>query len=301
MTVDGTATVANSDYVATSGTVTFNSNSPSLQRVNVTVNGDTTFEANEVFVFRLSIPVNANILEMNGVGTVVNDDIEPSFAVNDVSGNEGNAGTTPFTFTITRFGNPTSFSSVVTYNTSDGTATAPGDYTALATSTVTFAPNETSKSVVVNVNGDTAVEPNETFNVNITNVTNGTISDGLGIGTITNDDGIVNPGIEGDIVDATGGPAGDNVVLSNDVTIIRQMVLGNIPGPTLGSQYQRADVNLDMNNGCGNAQIDAGDVTIIRRYNLGDLPPKPVCGPTGPANAFNVMGNLTGIDFFSSR
>ncbi len=294
-TVDGTATVANNDYVARSGTITFSSNSPSLQTVPITVIGDTTFEANEVFVVRLSNPVNAGTNEFNGVGTIFNDDIEPGFAINDVSLNEGNTGTTPFTFTITRFGNPTSFSSVVTYNTSNGTATSPDDYAALATSTVTFATNETTKTVVVAVNGDTTVEPNETFNVNVTNVTNGTISDGLGVGTIVNDDGIVNPGIEGDIVDASGGPGGDNAVLANDVTIIRQMVLGNIPGPTVGSQYQRADTNLDMNNGCGNAQIDAGDVTIIRRYNLGDLPPKPACGPTGPAPAPPSLVDLLSV------
>src|SRR5207244_1180804 len=37
-------------------------------------------------------------------------------------------------------------------------------------------------------NGDTAVEPNETFFVNVTNVTGATVTDGQGQGTIQNDD-----------------------------------------------------------------------------------------------------------------
>ena len=41
------------------------------------------------------------------------------------------------------------------------------------------------------VNGDTAVEPDETFLVNVTNVTGATVADGQGQGTIVNDDAAV--------------------------------------------------------------------------------------------------------------
>ncbi len=76
----------------------------------------------------------------------------------------------------------------VDFATADGTATQPGDY-ASNTGTVTFAPGETSKTVTVQVNGDTAVEPNETFFVNLSNATgNATIADNQGVGTIVNDD-----------------------------------------------------------------------------------------------------------------
>ena len=92
-------------------------------------------------------------------------------------------------------------------------------------------------------------------------------------------------GLEGDLVDAMGSPAGGDGVLSNDVTIISQMVLGNIPAPVLTpNQFQRADVN----DPCGNGGIDAGDVTIISQYNLGNLPPKPACGPTVPVVARTI-------------
>ncbi len=60
----------------------------------------------------------------------------------------------------------------------------------MATSgTLTFAAGPATQTVSVTINGDTAVEPNETFFVNLTSPTNGgTIVDGQGVGTITNDD-----------------------------------------------------------------------------------------------------------------
>ncbi len=43
------------------------------------------------------------------------------------------------------------------------------------------------------MNGDTTVEPNETFFVNVSNVTGATVVDGQGVGTITNDDVALTP------------------------------------------------------------------------------------------------------------
>src|SRR5207249_3280659 len=95
-----TATVADNDYVAASGTVTFAPGVTS-QPVTVIVNGDTKFEPNETFFVNLSNPVNATISDNQGVGTIVNDDGQPTISISDVSQNEGNSGTTPFTFTVT--------------------------------------------------------------------------------------------------------------------------------------------------------------------------------------------------------
>ncbi len=111
----------------------------------------------------------------------------PSFSINDVTQNEGNAGASNFTFTVTLSAANAQSVSVV-YTTSDGTATAPSDYTAIPQTTLTFAPGETSKAVNVSVNGDTTLEPNETFFVNLLNNQGALISDGQGIGTIVNDD-----------------------------------------------------------------------------------------------------------------
>jgi len=75
----------------------------------------------------------------------------------------------------------------VQYATANDTASSASDYQSVS-GTLTFNPGETTKPVTVTVNGDTLVEANETFFVNLSNAANATLSDGQGIGTITNDD-----------------------------------------------------------------------------------------------------------------
>ncbi|MDP9005328.1 MAG: hypothetical protein M3N15_00245 [Actinomycetota bacterium] len=72
-TVDGTATVANSDYVATSGELTFLPGDTS-KTINVSVQGDRKKEPNESFFVNLSETTNATIVDKQGIGTIVNDD-----------------------------------------------------------------------------------------------------------------------------------------------------------------------------------------------------------------------------------
>ena len=73
-TADGTATVADNDYVATSGTLTFAPGQISMP-ISVTVNGDTKFEANETYFVNLSNPTGGPpIGDGQGLGTIVNDD-----------------------------------------------------------------------------------------------------------------------------------------------------------------------------------------------------------------------------------
>ena len=113
-----------------------------------------------------------------------------SVTVNDVSITEGDTGTSVLTFTITRSNNSGAFT--LDYATADATATAGSDYVA-ANGTATFtAGGALTQTVSVTINGDTAPEGNETFQLNLTNLasTVGTaaITDAQGIGTIDNDD-----------------------------------------------------------------------------------------------------------------
>ncbi|MBK8817298.1 MAG: M4 family metallopeptidase [Methylococcaceae bacterium] len=105
--------------------------------------------------------------------------------ISDVSQVETRLVTTEFTFTVT-LDKPASTTVTVDYATTDGSARI-SDYVA-ATGKVIFAPGETSKTVVVNVFGDVAIEPNETFVINLSNAAGATINDGQAIGTILNDD-----------------------------------------------------------------------------------------------------------------
>jgi hypothetical protein len=111
----------------------------------------------------------------------------PAFSIDDVSQNEGNGGpgSTSYTFTVTKTG---AGAASVDYATVDGTAIAPSDYTAIPTTTLNFLSADTTKTVTVFVNGDTAFEGNETFTVHMSNAVGATIADADGLGTIVNDD-----------------------------------------------------------------------------------------------------------------
>ncbi|MFE2755314.1 Calx-beta domain-containing protein [Actinosynnema sp. NPDC059335] len=110
----------------------------------------------------------------------------PGLSIDDVVVAEGNAGTTPAAFTV-GLDRPSPSPVTVAFATADGTAVAPADYAA-TTGTVTFAPGETSKPVIVPVNGDTVDEPDETFTVALSAAGGAAITDAVGVGTIIDDD-----------------------------------------------------------------------------------------------------------------
>ena len=167
-TMDGTATLADNDYQTNSGTLTFGPTDTTMQ-VTVMVNGDTTVEPNETFTVHLSGEVNATISDADGTGTITNDDVAPSFSINDVTQAETNSGQTAFVFTVTKTGNS---GASVDFETQDGTATAPSDY-ATNNGTLTFGPTDTTMQVTVMVDGDTTPEPDETFTVHLLNASVG--------------------------------------------------------------------------------------------------------------------------------
>ena len=112
----------------------------------------------------------------------------PGISIGDVTVVEGNSGLTAANFTVTLSpADPTGPHSV-DFTTLDGTATtADNDYFA-ASGTIVFLADETSKTISVNVVGDTFFEPEENFTVSLSNATGATIVDGIGVGTILNDD-----------------------------------------------------------------------------------------------------------------
>ncbi len=187
-TANGTAIVG-SDFINASGALSF---APGETTKTFVVNfiGDAVVEPNETFVVNLTQPTNATISDGQGQGRIVNDDVAgtPDLSINDVTVTEGNNGTTNATFTVTLSVTATQTVSV-NYATADGTATAGSDYTT-KNGTLTFAPGETSKTIVVSVIGDTVLEPNETFVVNLTQPTNANLADAQGQGTIVNDENV---------------------------------------------------------------------------------------------------------------
>jgi hypothetical protein len=80
----------------------------------------------------------------------------------------------------------------VNYTTAAGTAQSPSDFFAQS-GAVTFNQGATSRVITINVVGDTTIESDETFVVNLTSAVGGTISDNQATVTIADDDAL--PGV----------------------------------------------------------------------------------------------------------
>jgi hypothetical protein len=184
VTASGTAT-AGTDFLSDSGTVTFASMDTS-ETVTVTVNGDALYEHEETVTVQLSNSTNAPIGRPQRQGTIANDDAAPAVSVADRSVTEGDAGTTTLRFTLSTT-TASGADATVEYATSDGTATAGGDYVA-AGGTVTIPAGSTSATVDVTVEGDSAFEPDEDLVLDLSAPSDVTIGDGEAQGTIQNDD-----------------------------------------------------------------------------------------------------------------
>ena len=170
-TADGTAT-AGSDYTTIADTVLTIPAGDTSANIAVEVSGDTAYEADETFFVNLSDPSNATILDGQGDGTITNDDaavggsIEFVSATYSVSESGG-----PAQITVQRTGG-TDGQATATFSTSDGTATAGQDYTAVAGQTVTFAHGEGGmKTVDVAISNDALYEGNETVDLSLTTTT----------------------------------------------------------------------------------------------------------------------------------
>lgn len=110
-----------------------------------------------------------------------------SISIADASVTEGNSGSKSLTFTVRLSKSDRQRTISCTFSTADGTATAGSDYSAVS-GTVSVAAGKTTATLSVPIIGDTAVELDETFAVNLSNPVNAVISDSQAIGTIVNDD-----------------------------------------------------------------------------------------------------------------
>ncbi|MEP6645634.1 MAG: Calx-beta domain-containing protein [Saprospiraceae bacterium] len=159
----GTAT-SGTDYVPlAAGTLNFSAGGALSQTITVQVNGDLVVENNETIIISLSNPVNGGLGANPGTGTINNDDSATLTLSGGIAQNEGNAGTTPYTFTAT-LNADVQGGFTVAYTTNDGTATtADNDYVDNDASLAFTGTAGETKTFTVLVNGDMKVELNETF------------------------------------------------------------------------------------------------------------------------------------------
>lgn len=176
--------------VLPSGTVTLNAGETTAS-IDINVFGDTTIEPDEGFTVTLSNPTGAALGTAAASMTIINDDATLAIAATSANQFEGNAGLTPFTFTVTRAGKLNQAASAKFTVTGGATNPADGvdfDGSKLPTGTVSFASGEASKVITVNVVGDTTREQAETFVVTLSNPNGAVITTDTATGTIKNDD-----------------------------------------------------------------------------------------------------------------
>lgn len=183
-TANGTAT-AGSDYEAASGTLTFTPGQ-TVKTVTVKLIGDTTAEANET----LFLDVTGSIGSGRARGTIVNDDgtpppspTLPSLTIADATFDEA-AGKAIIAVSLSA---PSTGEVKVNYSTAAGTALAGSDFTA-ASGTLTFAANQTTRTISVDLVNDTAPEAQEQFDLVLSNPLGATIADGRATVRITDTD-----------------------------------------------------------------------------------------------------------------
>ncbi|MCP5507697.1 MAG: DUF4347 domain-containing protein [Chlamydiales bacterium] len=206
-TIAGTATAADNDYVATTGSTFIDFVQDTTATTSVNIVGDTKLESDETFTLRLSNPIDATLqgggATLDATGTILNDDSTPIISITDEDGAttatdasvlEGDSGTVLLTFRAT-LSNQSDQDITFEIDTADGTAlTSDSDYVSISGQTVTILANTDDVTFSVTVNGDTKLEADETVNVTLSNVSGATFNGGgatLGAtGTILNDDAI---------------------------------------------------------------------------------------------------------------
>jgi CSLREA domain-containing protein len=155
------------DYQPVSGTLTFVPGE-TQKTIVVKVNGDSVPEGDEYFVVQLSNATNAGLYQSQATGKIIDDD-DPDNTKVQFSQETYNVqeDLTAVVITVTRSG-ALSGTTTVDYRTDDGTANQKADYE-IASGTLTFAPDETSKTFVVLINEDSFVEGTETVNLVLSN------------------------------------------------------------------------------------------------------------------------------------
>ena len=181
-TADGTAT-AGSDYTASNGTATFPVGTTTFT-INVPVLPDTARESNEDFILNLTTPANAFIVDGTATGTIEDDDASPEFSIGDGVASEGDGSVA---LAVSVGGGRGSLDLSVDYATSDLTATAGDDFTALS-GTLTFAAGVSTATILIPLVDDSIDELDETFSVGLSNPVNATLAVATATATIRDND-----------------------------------------------------------------------------------------------------------------
>jgi uncharacterized repeat protein (TIGR01451 family) len=166
---------------------------PGNTTADVRKNAGCTDSDNNALDFAIGSPVpRNNAFSLHDCNTLP----LPDLSISDVTAAEGNGGTTTFNFTVSLSSPAPAGSVSFDIATQDNSAiAADNDYVPRNLTNQHIPGGEQTYNFAVTVNGDLKVEPDESFFVNVTNVSGANINDGQATGTIQNDDAAAPPNI----------------------------------------------------------------------------------------------------------
>ena len=278
----GHSAVTGADFQVTAGTLTF-APGETVKQLSVPILDDASNEFTETFFLNLHKPVNATIKKPQGTGSIVDADPAPTVGSIGVSVAEGDSGTTAANFGVV-LSSPSGKLIQLTYSTGDGTAAAGSDYQAASNVVLNIGAGSASASITILVNGDTAVEPDETFSLTISQPVNATISGNSATGTIVNDDAIRL------LLDASG-PAANQAAALDSLLLVRDpfpvlsiaewwglgadrntRVLVFAINLTLNSGESASDVSVSLLDSNGQSHnVSAEDVRVVPNSDLAQI------------------------------
>lgn len=337
---NGTATYGSDYFAPTSQQVTFGPGQ-SLKLVTFSTLRDAGLDQAEgIEAFQIIATPVTKSLGTRAVTAMIADYVPlPAISIADASVVEGSGGTTTTASLAVSLASWYPKPVTVNYVTRDGSATvAANDYVAAA-GLITFAPYERSKTVSITVNGDSTLEPNETFQVFLSGPTNGRLVRNAATVAIKNDE-IDAPGFQIDLVFAdspaygavpdsvkqlareaanrwariiTGdlpGVAGSNNTFIDDFEMTIQMgLLGNSPNTPGGAlanaaptQYRPGTTGLPVS---GETGLDPTDVTntatAARRQWIVDIITHEMGHALGFGDGFKPFSPWVNGDTFTGR
>ncbi len=275
MTTNGSVAAAGSDFDATGllTSIPAGDNTATLLSLgSVTLNADTIDEADETFRVTLN---GGGVIATNAAFQTITDDpndMGPKVYVDDLSTTEGvGTASVPVRLVFDSGATSTERTYVVNWSTMDGTAKAPGDYTARNNQPLTFSPGTTSLTADVPIVDDAIYEPAEMFSVKAVGVhpTDTTASDAV----LTDDTGLITIA-ESD----TGAKPTFSVA---DVSEPENVASGHANFQVRLSDTSTEDVTFDVSMSDGTA-VDGGSFAGANDY---DGPPAHVTIHAGETSA----------------
>jgi hypothetical protein len=263
-------TLCNNEFVSVSGTLNF-APGETTKSVRVDLNECAALQGFTSFTFGLSGASNATIQRTSTrIGIIDNDNVvaTPGLIIRDATVDEKDGvALVPVILGGTR-GQASASTVTVDYASSDGTATAGSDYTAVS-GTLTFAPGQTVQTIVVPIADDAVAEPSETVSLNLSNAINATIGDGTSLVVIGASDAaaVATPSIA----------AGRDVIVRETDGYVDLPVRLSAPGSSMVSvDYATANATATAGTLCNNDYVGAsgtlnfapGETTKVVRVDI---------------------------------